>query len=200
MKARHSLVLLTGAVWLTLVLTGCPARQPGDASTGPAPGARPEPAGAALEIELIEPRPAPQFTLKTPGGGEVSLSDYAGKVLVLDFWSTSCTACIEELPEYQRMYDSWDHDRVEYLGVSLDTSIGVVEGFLAKRRDLSLPMALGDEQMLDAYLGARRTIPAARVIDAEGMLRYEPPPGKSAAKVAAAVERLLAKDEAGASE
>ncbi len=162
----------------------------------PHPEGGPEP-GGVVEIEEAEARPAPEFALQTAGGGTASLSDYEGKVLILDFWATWCTGCVEDLPEYQAMYDAWDHERVEYLGVSLDSSIEVVEAFMESREELSLPMALGDDEMIDAYLGRRRTIPAVRVIDGEGMIRHEFGPGPSANQVGAAVERLLAEVESG---
>ncbi|MGC9320096.1 MAG: peroxiredoxin family protein, partial [Armatimonadota bacterium] len=138
---------------------------------------------------------APDFTLPLAGGGEVSLSDYEGKILVLDFWATNCAACVEELPEYQEMYESWDHERVEFLGVSLDGSVEMVEAFMDAREDLVLPMAVGSNEMLQAYLGETWSIPAARVIGPEGTIAYEFGPGPSAAKVERAVTRLLGEGE-----
>ncbi len=191
------LVVLLVAIAAALALAGCSDRQAGGGEVEVLrPEGGPEP-GGVVEIEEAEARPAPEFTLAAAGGGEVSLSDYAGKALILDFWATSCTGCVEELPEFQALYDSWDHEKVEYLGVSLDSSIEVVEAFMASREELSLPMALGDDAMIDAYLGRRRTIPAARVIDGEGMIRYEFGPGPSTDQVGAAVERLLAEVESG---
>jgi len=186
------LTILSGlAAIAALLLAGCP---------GPGTTAGPDdfveaggnPPQAPVPEPLSDPQPAPAFTLKTPGGGEVTLADYEGKILILDFWAKSCTACIEEMPEFLRMYEDWDHDRVEYLAVSLDTSIAVVEKFREDHPDLDLPMALADNQMLQDYLGARLAIPQARVIGPDGLIRYKFGPGPSAAQVGVAVEALLA--------
>ncbi len=189
------MMLLLGALVTAALLVGCPNEGRDVAVAPEAIDSPPAEVTESIELPEMEPTPAPDFTLEAPGGTQVSLEDFRGKILVLDFWATWCSGCIKEMPKYQELYQSWDHDRVAYLGVSLDSSIEVVEAFLERRDDLSLPMALGDEAMLDAYLGERRTIPAARIIDADGMLRYKFGPGPSADKVRVAVERLLAEAE-----
>lgn len=184
--------LLIGlTVVATLALAGCPSR---GLAEGP-PGVTDVGTGEAAEqvpVEEADPQPAPDFALKAPGGAQVTLADYEGKILVLDFWATNCTGCIEEMPEFRAMYEDWDHERVEYLAVSLDTSIEVVEKFREDRPDLDLPMALADNQMLQDYLGARLAIPQSRVIGPDGLIRYKFGPGPSAAQVGVAVTALLA--------
>ncbi|MGI5819314.1 MAG: TlpA family protein disulfide reductase [Armatimonadota bacterium] len=146
------------------------------------------------EIEETEPgKEAPDFTVPLVGGGEVSLADYAGKILVLDFWATWCGACVAEFPHYQELYDGWDHDEVAYLGLSADGDMNTVEAFMRGRPDLTLPMALASDELLEAYLPTR-TLPSSRVIDADGIVRYEFR-GPGAEKVEAAVRRLLAESE-----
>ncbi len=190
--ARRMSAVLPAVMAVTMLLGGCPAPPTTDEGGMPPPSegatqAQPPP----VEITPIEPTPAPDFTLPRVGGGEVSLSDYEGKILVLDFWATWCTGCVKELPAYQALVDSWDPERVAYLGIALDDSIEQVEAFLKTRPDLKLPMALADEGTAQAYLGARRTLPSARVIDAQGMIRYSFSGDEQPARVQAAVEALL---------
>ncbi len=150
---------------------------------------------AVEPLEQVEPpKKAPNFTVQLAGGGETSLSDYEGRILVLDFWATSCVGCVKELPAFQELYESWDHEKVEYLAMSLDPDMAVIEGFLKSREDLDLPMALMPEETTDAYLGKTRTLPSAKVIDGEGFIRYEFI-GKSADRVERAVQTLLEEDE-----
>lgn len=152
------------------------------------------------DVEQVEAgQQAYEFTAPLAGGGEASLSDYEGKILVLDFWATWCASCVAELPEYQRLYDSWDREQVEYLGLSSDPDVSTIEAFLQGRPELTLPMALADNETVDAFLGARRTLPSSRVIDREGFVRYEFT-GPAADRVAVAVETLLAEDEAPATD
>ncbi|MEA3403589.1 MAG: peroxiredoxin family protein [Armatimonadota bacterium] len=186
---RHGFTAIALALALAVLLVGC-----GDQSASrPATSARAAPEQATEDPEAAQT--APEFSLPLAGGGEVSLSDYEGKILVLDFWATNCAGCVEELPEFQEMYESWDHDKLECLGVSLDGSVGMVEAFLETRDDLTLPMAVGSPEMLEAYLGETWSIPAARVIGPEGTIAYEFGPGRSAAKVERAVAELLAEGE-----
>jgi len=112
---------------------------------------------------------------------------------VIDFWATSCGGCIKDLPNYQKLYDGWDHDKVEYLGMSMDTRIEIIEKF-AEREGLTLPMALLDDETKTAYLGdGVVNIPQARVIDADGMMRATLEPADASAEHAGeVVAELLA--------
>lgn len=63
---------------------------------------------------------APDFTLPTPTGEEVSLSDYRGKYLLLDFWASWCGPCLREIPNVKRVYERFHNQGFEILSVSLD--------------------------------------------------------------------------------
>jgi peroxiredoxin len=152
-------------------------------------------ADKAPEIEEAEPgKEAADFTVPLVDGDKVSLADYEGKILVLDFWATWCAACVAEFPEYQELYESWDHDEVEYLGLSADGDMSTVQAFLQGHQDLMLPMALADDELLEAYLPTR-TLPSSRVVDGDGIVRYEFK-GPAAHKVGESVRRLLEEDAA----
>ncbi len=177
-------MIAAGIVAAVATLAGCPQAQPPDIGTITPIETTEEP--AALE-------PAPDFKLVKAGGGEATLADYEGKILVLDFWATACGGCIKDMPNYQALYDGWDHDKVEYLGISIDTRIEIIEGFV-ERKGLTLPMALADSETQTAYLGdGVALIPQARVIDADGMMRAVLGPNDASAKNAGeVVAELLA--------
>lgn len=63
---------------------------------------------------------APDFTLATPDGKTVSLSQFRGKVLLLDFWATWCGPCLREMPNVIEIYKKYHSKGLEILGVSLD--------------------------------------------------------------------------------
>jgi peroxiredoxin len=63
---------------------------------------------------------APPFTMKTPDGKEVSLSEYKGKITLIDFWASWCGPCRKENPNVVRMYNKYKDQGFEILGVSLD--------------------------------------------------------------------------------
>jgi thiol-disulfide isomerase/thioredoxin len=65
------------------------------------------------------PEIAENFSLPTPTGSQVSLSDYRGRVVLLNFWATWCTACLAEIPELSALHSELG-ERVGVIGVSLD--------------------------------------------------------------------------------
>lgn len=81
--------------------------------------------GYLFELEHLQVgMPAPDFTTKTLDGESVSLSDYRGKVVLLDFWATWCAPCIGEIPHLKEAAKTFDEERFVILGVSLDSDPG----------------------------------------------------------------------------
>lgn len=67
---------------------------------------------------------APDFTARTESGEVVALSDYRGKVVLVNVWATWCPPCIEEMPSLQRLYEALDDPDFEILAVSVDSRAG----------------------------------------------------------------------------
>lgn len=74
------------------------------------------------------PVPAPGFTLSTLDGGEVSLSDYEGEWVILNFWATWCPPCVSEMPYLQNLADRG----LNVLGVNMTETPEEVQQFTAK--------------------------------------------------------------------
>jgi cytochrome c biogenesis protein CcmG/thiol:disulfide interchange protein DsbE len=76
-------------------------------------------------------QPAPDFTLKTPEGQEVSLSDLKGQAVVLNFWASWCGPCRQEMPDLQAAYERYKEDGLVVVGLNLSESRLTVHRFLA---------------------------------------------------------------------
>lgn len=75
---------------------------------------------------------APEFTLKADNGRTVSLPNFGGKLLVLNFWATWCPPCVQETPSLSRFAAEYAPKGVVVLGVSVDKDAAAYQEFLRK--------------------------------------------------------------------
>ncbi|MFT4113294.1 TlpA family protein disulfide reductase [Silvibacterium sp.] len=97
----------------------------------PSPAAQQE-ATAAANNPLVG-KIAPAFTLKDTSGKKISLADYKGKALVIDFWATWCAPCKVEIPWLTKFRDQYASQGFEILGVSEDDLDAQSKAELAKQ-------------------------------------------------------------------
>ena len=122
------------------------------------------------EAQIKKSMPAPDFQAETLDGKKVSLSDYQGKVLILDFWATWCGPCLAELPYFQELVNLYKDDpSVAFLTISQDRSKDVVQKFL-EQKGYTFPVIFdtGIGQLFEV-----EGIPLLIVIDKEGNIRYK---------------------------
>jgi peroxiredoxin len=144
------LVLVLGAGWIWL------SRVPSSASARP-------------ESIPLRGHPAPDFTLQTLDGGELSLSDLRGKAVVLNFWATWCPPCQAEMPELQAAYEAYAPGGLVVLGVNQAEDRATVQAFLDER-NLTFPVAL-DSQYEASQLYQVNSLPTTFFIDRDGVIR-----------------------------
>lgn len=98
-----------------------------------------------LEPAPIAGHPAPEFTLKTIEGQTVSLSDFRGQPVIINFWATWCGPCRVEMPHLQAAYEAHQSDGLVVLGVNLTErdSPQAVPDFLAEF-GLTFPVVLDE--------------------------------------------------------
>ncbi len=114
---------------------------------------------------------APDFTLSLVDGSTVSLSDYQGKVVLLNFWASWCEPCVEEMDEFQAYYVEHSDEAV-ILAVDYRESADIVTQFVAEN-ELTFPVALDlDGTVADLY--RINHYPTNMIIDAEGIIHAIP--------------------------
>jgi len=119
-----------------------------------------------------DPPVAPDFTLKDLNGSDVSLSDYEGKVLILNFWATWCPPCRAEIPDFIEVYSDYKSKGLEILGISVDqVSADQVRKFV-ERNEMNYPVAMATSELFRDY-PAPQAIPTTLVIDRTGKIQYK---------------------------
>lgn len=112
--------------------------------------------------------PAPEFRLKDLSGDEVKLSNYQGKVVLLNFWATWCAPCRLEMPELQKHFEELNHDLV-VVGINFAEPDEIVLSYV-KELGVTFPVLLdpgGEIQELYRV----RNYPTSFFIDTQGIVR-----------------------------
>lgn len=148
-------------------------------------------------IELrqrIEPgRLAPEFTLARRDSSLVSLADYRGKVVVLDFWASWCRPCRASFPWVREFYEEYREKGVEIIGVSIDENKASWEKALDEER-LPWPQVIDEIEKGRSRVGGLYhvlAVPMFVVVDKEGKIVVRAHMEKK--ELSAVVEKVLGK-------
>lgn len=113
---------------------------------------------------------APDFTLKNAKTGKTTkLSDFKGKVRLLNFWATWCPPCRGEIPDMVKVQKEFQKKGLQIIGASVDQGGPTVVQAFAKANNINYPLVMADETVVDAY-GGIRGIPTTFLIDRQGQI------------------------------
>jgi cytochrome c biogenesis protein CcmG/thiol:disulfide interchange protein DsbE len=112
---------------------------------------------------------APDFTLPAVDGSMVSMSDYRGKVVLVDFWATWCPPCQEMIPVLSKLNKRYSDKGLVILGVSLDRDGLEVLGSFVHENMIPYKVIMGDTRIGNAF-GGVSTIPTLYIVDRDGRL------------------------------
>ena len=125
----------------------------------------------SVDSEEKEANMAPDFTVYDLEGNAVSLSDYYGQPVVLNFWASWCGPCKSEMPDFQKIYEEYK-DEIVFLIVNLtDNSQETVEKASAyiESQGYTFPVYY-DTDLEGAYAYSVNSVPRTYFIDSEGRL------------------------------
>ena len=141
---------MAGILFLTLFIFGCEK----DVGAGPM---------------------APDFSLPDLTGKMVTLKQYRGKVVVLDFWATWCPPCRAAIPELVKLQDKYRDNGLIVLGISTDDTQNVNNEYLrlfCGKFKINYSILRYNHKVLEAYFGRKAAaLPTIYVIDREGQVR-----------------------------
>jgi len=133
----------------------------------------PPPAAAvtgASAAELLEP--LPNISLPDRTGNLVRLHDYAGKVLVVNFWASWCLPCQVEIPYFNQVYLEYRSRGVEFLGVSVDAGGWEAIAKFEKEVPITYPVVWADEAAQETF-GGLPGLPVTLFVNRQGRLAYK---------------------------
>ena len=118
--------------------------------------------------ELKERMDAPDFTLLNPDGRKVSLKDFRGKVVFLNFWATWCESCRDEMPSMERLYREYKGKGLEIVAVNIKEKRQDALAFV-KQLKVNYPVLMDTEGEVGLLYGAFG-LPATYLIDRKGVV------------------------------
>lgn len=126
------------------------------------------------EAQSIKDRkPAADFTLRDANGTAVKLSDYRGKVVLLNFWATWCGPCTLEIPWFIEFEQQYKTKGFAVIGVSMDEEgWNAIKPYVAAHK-MNYRVLLGDDSVSQLY-GGVESLPTTFLIDRQGRVAFPP--------------------------
>jgi peroxiredoxin len=176
-RGRNPLVVLLGfsllGAALALLMFG------GDVlnrSEGPVAPGQPEafatspPAVAPLSVRggVAPGDQAPNFVLEDFDGMPVSLSEFRGRPVIINFWATWCAPCRIEMPELQAVYEKYQEDGLVILALDQDEPLELARTFFYDEMGLTFTPLMDQRSLVAAQYGAFFTLPSTYFVDGDG--------------------------------
>jgi peroxiredoxin len=147
-------------------------------------------AGASeADTQNLTNHQAPVFTRLDLQHNQVSLRDYRGKVVLLNFWATWCAPCRIEIPRFTAWEKQYGSQGFAVLGISIDDAVAPVREF-DHAQHVNYPIIMGDAKLAEQY-GGVLGVPITFLIDRKGIIRARYEGETDLRIIEAEVRRLL---------
>jgi len=118
--------------------------------------------------------PAPDFSLPSLDGKTVHLSDYRGKIVLIDFWSTTCDPCMVEMPHLVELYKKHKDQGFVVLAVSLDGPESRAQvSSVAHDKEMIFPVLLDEETVVVSKYNPKKEMPFAVLVGKDGSIVHK---------------------------
>lgn len=145
----------------------------------------------AVTAKQMLGQPAPDFVLPSLSGDFLSLDEWRGKVLVINFWASWCTPCRKEIPMFNRLQKDYQGD-VQFVAIAID-HLEAVKEFM-KKTPIEYPVVFGvrsTTQLVQAYGNSSGVLPYTVFVDRKGRIQTIAPGLLKEAFTRRSIEKLL---------
>ena len=131
--------------------------------------------GNSIRSNKKSSRPIPgdiaiEFSAADLLGDEISLSDYAGEVVLVHFWATWCAQCEDEMLMLESVWQAYQDQNVQFVGIAMDDTAASVQE-LAEDLQISFPLIVEENNVITPLYGVT-AVPETFIIDQEGTVAY----------------------------
>lgn len=135
---------------------------------------------------------APLFAGITPEEKEIQLANLKGRVVVINFWYTTCIPCVKEMPVLNKLTTKFNKQEVSFIGINWNT-IEETKEFL-KKHEFKFQLLANRTDIIDQYLRGATAFPTTFLIDKKGIIREIFSGSSGIANVEAKIEQLTKED------
>lgn len=148
------------------------------------------PASDPETLSLLLGKPAPTFVVTTLDGKEVSLSDYKGKAVIVNFWATWCGNCKVEMPWLAQLREKYASQGVEVLGILTNNVSSTKIAAITQKYGVKYPILMCNHKTAQAY-GGLPELPVSFFIDRRGIVVAEMDGADSEQQIEANIHKAL---------
>jgi thiol-disulfide isomerase/thioredoxin len=148
--------------------------------------------GFLLPVEQASPTSLPDFNLADVSGNQHNISEWQGKIRIINFWATWCPPCRKEIPEFMALQKQYSDKGLQFIGIAIDDQESVEEYIVATK--INYPILIGGIAgiALAHQLGNRvDAVPFTLVVNRQGQIIHQQPGEFSRGQIMEIITPLL---------
>ena len=148
--------------------------------------------GYLSAAEPTKSTPLPEFSLPDVSGKQRNISEWQGKILVINFWATWCPPCLKEIPEFIALQEQYQAKGLQFIGIAIDDKEPVEEYLASIKINYPILIAGVNGISLSQQLGNRvDAVPFTVVVNQQGQIINQHPGEFSREQIIAIITPLL---------